>query len=197
MQGAKWDWDDADWFKKPKTKSAWRFSKQVVEGNNFSSDSIERYSQLVRVHWYVQAFIWQHLWLETKTLRHDAPTWGSGLLDRAQRKEHPLDRCYNIHWTASNKSTAWLTTKWCWVCETSTPIFLHLPWYWKCLYHVSPSRLSKHRPRSGKPLAFRGRSGKGWGNFGASAVDTGVKGLFLLFDELQRHWMSSLIAFIF
>ena len=170
MQGAELDWDDTD-LKKAEDNIGLKTAQTSCWRKQFSWDSIGRCSKLVRVRWYVQGFIWQHMWLKTKTLSYDTPTWDLCLLDRAQRREHPLDRCCNIHWTASNTSTAWLTIKCCRVCKTSIAIFLHLPWY-------ITSRLSKHRPSSGKPLAFRGRSGKGWGNFGASAGDKGVTGLF-------------------
>lgn len=118
-------------FKKLKIKSAWRLPKQVVEGSNSLETQL---GDALSWCWYVQGFIWQHMRLKTKTLSYDTPTWDSCLLDRAQRREHPLDRCCNIHWTASNRSTAWLTIKCCQVCETSTPIFLYLPWYILILY---------------------------------------------------------------
>ena len=121
-KGAEWDWDDLR-FKKAEDNIGLKTAETSCWRKQFSWDSIEKYSKLLRVRWYVQGFVWQHMRLETKTLSYDTPTWDSCLLDRAQRREHPLDRCCNIHWTASNRS-AWLTIKCCRVCKTSTP---HLP----------------------------------------------------------------------
>lgn len=135
-KGAEWDWDDLR-FKKAEDNIGLKTAETSCWRKQFSWDSIGRCSKLVRVRWYVQGFIWQHMRLKTKTLSHDTPTWDSCLLDRVQRREHPLDRCCNIHWTASNRS-AWLTIKCCRVCKTSTP---HLPPF-ALVHHVAPVQTS-------------------------------------------------------